>query len=464
MRTFFSLLLLLAVMLLPITAPAEDTAPIPQAAPYDLASTFEAYPGYRTSGETWELVSHETLAMLEYLQRAASGNTVCGFYFSLRGNLKTGLVIPYLHVFYQGSSAKLHPSSVSILVSGVRYDFSGTSSDLPLGNVTLELLSFPLDQAGIGAWRAVAAENAVKLLLSGDKTYAVDLLDTDAPRSIQQHLGTACFAGSATLLSIADAAVAFNDYQLWDLNAAYCATTTGVLPKMTSTELSWALDCEPFSNTSMGLLCVGDSGKRVRLLQDQLTQHGFLVGSRDDFYGEQTQSAVLLAQKYYGLLCTGCADRVLYDCMTNNESPRQDSLPSRSGKSANVGALSLVLSRYWFASSASAAQASGILGSISADNADEALLILDGTAENTGTSALLASSACTAGIFINGMEFPAKLLFERDNGALLEETLPPTMQTRFVLVAQVPHVFAQNASKIVLRLSGTETTQDISLT
>ena len=209
---------------------------------------------------------------------------------------------------------------------------------------------------------------------------------------------------------------------------------------------------------------MGDSGKRVRLLQDQLTQHGFLVGSRDDFYGEQTQSAVLLAQKYYGLLCTGCADRALYDCMTNNESPRQDSLPSRSGKSANVGALSLVLSRYWFASSASAAQASGILGSISADNADEALLILDGTAENTGTSALLASSACTAGIFINGMEFPAKLLFERDNGALLEETLPPTMQTRFVLVAQVPRVFAQNASKIVLRLSDTETTQEISLT
>ena len=66
----------------------------------------------------------------------------------------------------------------------------------------------------------------------------------------------------------------------------------------------------------------GDSGARVKNIQDRLNQLGYFVGETTGTYGENTQSAVAEFQKNNGLEATGSVDYATYEALFSQQAVR----------------------------------------------------------------------------------------------------------------------------------------------
>lgn len=457
----FAALLLALLLVVPVCALGEGEQ-LTLAAPVDFAAQVENLPGYEEGYNTWSLTAHETLAMQEYIAVSGkSATTLAGFYFSLKGELDAALVIPQLHVFYKGTPA-LGMQSASFLAGGVRYDLVGSTHTVQLGGVQMEEMVVPLDENGLALWRSVCAGQQVTVQLYGQKAYAVQMQMNMAPKTVADYVGNASLNGAASLLKTLDSVFDMANYQLWDLNAAYCQAENGVDVNVAATDLAWATGVAPFSADEMGVMTVGDTGNGVTMLQDQLSARGFLVGPSGTKYSEQVLSAVKMAQVYYGLPVTGFADRALYECLVNCAVPAVEEEAALTGVEVKLGDVTLTLNRYWVAEAVEATHAESALGKRSINSADEALLVVDGQAVNNGLASVASAGTMTVNVEIGGMQYAAEVLFEKNGGALLQDSVEAGAQCRVLIVAYVP-ADSLDAPEMNLSLSVGDGVQTLSL-
>ena len=166
---------------------------------------------------------------------------------------------------------------------------------------------------------------------------------------------------------------------------------------------------------------------------------GFFIGPADRVFGVKTETAILLAQKYYGLPSTGFADRRLADALNGISSVDKHVLTgSDEGKALELSMMQLELRRYWYASEFHTARSSGALGSFYCDHPDEVLLVIDGTALSKMPTELIASMDISASLDADGITIPARIFFETSDGIELRDSLLPKTKTQVVIIARVP--------------------------
>lgn len=446
----WTVLLLALMLLVPVGAWGEDGVKL--AAPVDFAAQVEHLPGFSQEYDEWTLLAHETLALQQYMaQNGKNAPAFAGFYFSLSGNQDTGLVIPSVHVFYKGTPA-LGLASASFAVNGVRYDLVGKTETVHMGGTALEVMTVPLGREGMAFFRQVCSQQQITLQLTGSKTYHTVLQLTAEPKKTTDYITNACLKGASSLLKTLDGVFDMDAYQLWDLNAAYVGDTDDVI----KTDLSWAVNAEPFAGSELGVLSVGDTGAAVALLQEQLTSRGFMVGPAGTQFNAALQSAVKMAQQYYGLPVTGFAERTLYECLLCDAPVKAEAAMEKAGAALANGDVCLTLQRFWLCNAVEAIHTESTLGSRSSNSADEVLLVLDGLVENAGLMAVKASEAFQARVDVNNVTYTGEVLFEKNGGTLLQDALDACTESRAVVVVRLPKMVAENAAAFTLTLNAGE--------
>lgn len=93
---------------------------------------------------------------------------------------------------------------------------------------------------------------------------------------------------------------------------------SGVIDEMTYADLNNGAPASSSSSSASSgsssyLYQEGDSGSEVQMLQQRLKNAGYLSGSADGIYGDDTRNAVISVQNAYGLSATGNIDNQTYN-------------------------------------------------------------------------------------------------------------------------------------------------------
>jgi len=450
--------LVMILSLYPVSCLAEE---LPLAAPYNIMDEFCDQPGFsmNVGDSTWEYIPYEICAAHEYISKNVhSIGTLSGFYFSVLGEVETGLLFPILNVIYRDKSVALKAYSVSFLIHDTRFDFVCDAKDATIGNVDVEMMRIPLDDAGIYFWNAVYEATEISMQIYGEKTYSTTFQVIQSPSTPRQYLANAWLKGSATLHMQLKTQAFPDSYLLWDLNRSAYESHWGTTPIIETIDLSWATEEEPFLQNLMGVLSIGSNGKSVKKLQDLLSERGFYIGPSDGSFRKDTKEAILLAQQHYRMPCTGFADRRLLNALNNiQQVDSAPSLSSSSGISFAVEQMNLICTRYWFASTVRANKAQNPLGSYERKSADEVLLIVDGNAKNNTMNYVISDAEYEVYFQIGEYAVSAVLLFETNDHTHLSNAIGPLVNTRFVIVASIPKSLAGSTPMMLyIRTESTE--------
>lgn len=415
------------------------------AAPTYLVDFLSHKPGFSVQDEskTWEYVPHEICALYEYIASTKGSGDFSTFYFSLKGESNSVLIYPVLNILYRNRSSKLEPEAVSFLLGNTRYDFAGKSSDLSIGGVNTEIMRIPVDEKGLSFWRMVCSTETISIQMYGKKLYSTTIELTGAGKTTAQLIGAAGISGSKALLKTMDSQFPLESYLLWDLNLFRSEEHFGIKPRMVETNLLWATENDPFTNASMGVLYIGTTKTLMVNIQSMLIERGFQVGKPESGFGAVTKESILLAQKEFGLLETGFADRTLLDMLERddigNKTPK--SFPSHleiAGIGVESENTSINLVRYWVAAQVFAVKSSRPMGIFSSGSADEKLLIVDGSVKNKVMSSICSKNEYECSLNYDGINIPAIVLFEANNNSVFQDTLLPLSATRIVIIAKIP--------------------------
>ena len=318
----------------------------------------------------------------------------------------------------------------------MRYDLAAaTTGKISFGRETAEVISAPLTQDALALIPLLLEGETVSVRLLGDQIFTMDLIEspTTPKRNAIQNASLDAIAADYALLQ----AAGMDDYALWDLSASLWEATYGFAPVYAASEVKNTLFQESLSDP-FGMLLPGNENKVARTAQEALIQHGFLVGSSATTFDEKASAAVARAQKFYGLIGTGCMDSQLEQAMLSQSPavshPVQTILQ-------NLGEVAqIALNRYWFAKGVSAADGTDMR---TVANASHTLLIADGEIKNISKNTMHLFMQLDAKlIFGDGYAYEAVILCEQNNGATLDTMLLPMEQARLVIYAEIPENLA----------------------
>lgn len=426
--------LMIALMLSGCGALAESIEP---AAGLSDLTALKRYASWTDSGGEWSVCSNESAAALS-LMSTQTGVETGYFCLALTGDESAGLIQPVL-VFYHTGAKALNTRCVSLAADGTRYDLAVSCETEPFGRATAEVMRAPLDERGLAMVRSLADAQSVVVRFTGDSSYVFEPTRRTNNPTVRQQIEAASLNGLSDMLDELDA-LTVQDYGLWDLNAARWESQYGFAPRIS--------ECAPGDQSGpiafdgeLGLFGRGDSGESVRSLQWLLVDSGFMMGRPDGSYGEETERAVRAAQRYYGLMETGCADSALASALTGAAPavPAEEEADTAAGQA--LGDLCEVsLSRYWFADSVFCARGA----SLSASNADNTLLIAEGRLLNTSAGELALYFQVSGTLRRENAAYPCVLVCEADGGSRFDTSLIPQAESRLIVYAEIPRRIAES--------------------
>lgn len=451
MKKYFSMLLAVLLLCGMMSVAQADTLTLENALPSISNTQFEKYASYTCDTMTgeWSVHANEADAALAQFATSAPGYTggIAYFYLELTGNARTGMVVPVLNIYYMGyNDAK--SDAVSFCVDGVRYDFPVVTEETELADYDCERIRVFLNEEGLQMLRAMQDAEDVKVRLHGKIQYNMKPKFKKNYASAKEEIEASSLASFGRLLDELDA-LGMAEYDLWDASEAYWEAQYGVEPAVAVTTI-WSNEAEtPVKlNPDFEMLSRGDNNKGVVELQELLLEKGFMQGDTDYSYGRLTAEAVKRAQKYYGMIVTGSADRKLVDMLSGAAQPEEAEAAQVQGESYRVDGLAEVrVDRFWFAKAVqtsklgSGAERSGV-------NSDNCLLIVDGWVKNLSISELNFYWQITGKLVYDGVyEYPLTVLCERDGGLQFDTSMIPLADSRMVLYAEIPSSIAHDTEK-----------------
>ncbi|MBQ2957644.1 MAG: peptidoglycan-binding protein [Clostridia bacterium] len=436
MKKLISLILMMMVVCLPAYA-LEKAASAPD---WD---ALERYAAFEEKGTVWSVRSNQTEAALARIGSEIAPYTgyAC-FGLELTGDRETGVAVPVLTFYYAGS-LQLNGRYASVAVNGQRYDIALCSEPVQLGKNKAEKLTAPLDRDGLALMHEILNAEEVAIALVGDSTFRMEPEKKSSYASAREELSARSLDGIADMLREFEAMPSYN---LWDLNEDWWVRTRGVEPGMQITALPEEEELEIAGvklEEPLFMLSRGDTGDKVRELQELLIDAGYLQGTADGGYGEGTVRAVRAAQKWLGLAGTGNADETLISILTS-EAPVLDGTAADTMAVSTVekhiaeGLCELTVERYWTADAVESA--GGDRRSVS--DKDDTLIIYEGTVKNLSTEKLDFYWQLSATVKLGEYEYPCVLVCERNEGASLASALPPLGEARLLIYAEIPETIA----------------------
>ena len=432
--------LILALMLLTGGALAMERASV--APDWD---SLEKYAAFEETGTVWTVRSNQTQAALNKISaETAPYNGYAFFGMELTGDKETGLIVPVLAFYYAGS-VELNGEIVSIAVDGARYDLALAKEVIQLGKNRVERLTAPLDADGLYMVHEILNCEEPAILLQGDTAFEMEPMQQEIYENSREEMAAASLSGLSEMLYEFEK---LGDYGLWDLNEIWWERTRGVEPKMNRTALPAEEEIEVGGiklEAPMYMLSRQNSGEKVRKLQELLADQGYMMGKADGSYGGGSIRAVRAAQKFLGLMETGCADENLISILTG-EAPVLDGTAEDSMMAATAelliaeGLCEMTVERSWMAD---AVESEGGERRTAADK-DDTLIIWEGTVKNLSAEELDFYWQLSATAKLGEYEYPCVLVCERNEGASLTSALPPLGEARMLIFAEIPETAAAN--------------------
>lgn len=230
-------------------------------------------------------------------------------------------------------------------------------------------------------------------------------------------------------------------YGLWDLSAKAWESEYGFRPAFARSEVIAALG-ETKVNDAFGMVKLGDSGVAARDAQNILIGSGFLSGKAAANFTESASAAAARAQRYLGLIETGCMDAQLAQALAEGRKTDAAAMPELSALGETAG---VALDRYWFARSVSAS--ANAQGQYTVHNTDNVFLAADGWICNLSANQMHLFMQMQAQVVYNGTHaFSAELAVEGSEGAMLDTLLLPLAQARLIVYAEIPAYLASDPS------------------
>ena len=401
----------------------------------------QRYPSYtENSNGRWTVRSNGADALLERFWDEKSAYTQAFLVFTLEaeGHVETGVWQPVLRVYYSYSNKPLNVSAVSILVDGVRYDLSACSQTVEQGKTKAEMISAPLTGEAMEILKAMQEGKKISLRLFGNSVYTADLdFASTQGRKKLEAASVAALADAAALLRQAG----MDRYDLWDRSAAAWEAAYGFVPLYQKSLVNAQLG-ENKIDDAFGMIREEERSDAAYLLQQALLDNGFYSGTPGKTFTDTACAAVRRAQKYLGLVETGCGDALLWERLNAKEEEKEEEVPVFSVLEGKAG---IALERYWFAPGVAAPL--GINSARTAGNSDHMLLAADGWIRNLSQKELrLFMDLDARVIYEDGYAFEATVLCERDGRSGLDISMLPMAQAQMVLYAEIPAYLAQETN------------------
>ena len=466
---------------------------LPSAAPWNVYQDFERYQSYKLDqyGE-WSAYDLSSAQLLRSISsgsaRSFMSSGSCIFYPQVRGNIPLGLTEVILNVCLI-KAQPLKADSLSISAAGTRYDFLATPKNERIGSYACERFELPLDSQGMEMLRAIVQGGCSISIYAENKFYRTTVNEFISDPNAKQTLELSSIATIRSLLAQMEKS-GLNDYALWDLNAAHWSANRA---QMACVGLQDGVCMENYPALDTDFQCVATQDRTaVSALQQLLKENNFYSGKADGKYGAQTRAAIREAQRYWGLLQTGQADRILIQRLTTKEAPdlqRPQHTPeavlcdsvvdAKPGVPYRAeGVAEVCLDRYWYAQAlkptGALAQAntpstptatpkpSTTSETIQADtlsvfpaNSSNILLIIDGEYKNLAAQSIFLPINTQAEVVIDDQfVFPCILRSEQNEGRAFGTQILPLERSRIVLFTEIPHdvsghPFAEIKLKIV---------------
>lgn len=405
---------------------------------------FAHYPSYSLDMQSgkWGVRTHQADALLDrFWNESSASQSFCVFHVEIEGNANTGVWMPVMRFYYASSSKTVRATAVSLLVDGTRYDFAASTEMVQVGKRMAECTSVPLTCEGVEAIRALLKGRNVSVRLMGEEIFTTTL-DLNAS-SDRRQLEASSLSGIQAALNLLEKA-GMERYQLWDLSANAWEKEYGFAPAYQKNTVVKNIG-KSQTDDEFGMILPGTQSQAAQDARQVLTTMGFLSpvssSSSNRVFDDQASAAARRAQRYLGLIETGCMDAQLISALASG--PRQNA-QHHVEFSMLEGTAGVVLSRYWFANGVSPAQNQA--EARMANNRDHVLLAADGWIKNYSKNELRLFMQLNAQlIYENEYAFDATILCERDQGTALDMTMLPLDVARLVVYAEIPAHLAQDA-------------------
>lgn len=403
--------------------------------------SLEKYASFTEEGALWTVRSNRTQAVLNKISAdSAPYNGYACFGLELTGDKETGLIVPVLAFYYAGT-VELNGQTASIAANGARYDLLLTKEEVQLGKNRAERLTAPLDEAGLAMVHEILNCEEPAVLLQGDVVYEMEPMQAAEYDNTREELAGRSLEGLTDMLYEFEK---LGQYGLWDLNEVWWERTRGAEPMMNRTAIPVEEEIvigEIELEAPMYMFSRGDSGEKVKDVQQLLIDSGYMIGKADGSYGNGSIRAVRAAQRFLGLMETGCADETLIRALSGEEQVL-DGTAADSMKVIELliaeGLCEMTVERSWVAD---AVESEGGERRTVSDK-DNTLMIWEGTVKNLSTEDLDFYWQLSAAAKLGEYEYPCVLVCERNEGANLMSALPPLGQARMLIFAEIPETVA----------------------
>lgn len=430
--------LLMLAAVLAVTGTGAHAAPVERAsAPLEIRN-FEHYPSHSYDSVTgkWSVRANQADALLDRFWTYAVNNGVelCPFILELEGNAQTGVWTPVLR-FYHMYGDDVNATGVSILVGDTRYDLAATTGEGTNGRYSCELISVPLTREAMAAVHAMIGADEVSVRLMGDTVHTVEL-DRDTTNS-RKRVEAASLTGLDAALALLNEA-GLDEYNLWDLSADAWESEYGFAPAFASSTVVKTIGGTTVKD-DFGMVERNDQTNAAKTAQEILGEYGFLSGTANSVFNKAARDATRRAQKYLGMIVTGCFDAQL-------EQALQAGRTAVSEENAELQPLSdvaeIALNRYWFADGVSASNATGNAQTVL--NSDNVYLVADGWIRSISAQELRLFTKLEARlVYADSYTYEATVACERNDGRELDMTMLPMAQSRLIVYAEIPAHLAQ---------------------
>lgn len=389
----------------------------------------EKFASFAETGDVYTVRSFEADTALRQLTTTSSGAMIF-FTVELTGVKALGIVQPVLTIYYRGGEA-VNARAVALALGDTRYVLAAASKVSRINRKSVEVITAPLTKEAYAVLSTLDQGSTLQLRLLGDKVYTTTIAGS------AKTLAAQSLTCSKAIMEALDA-LPMSDYSLWDLSASWYENLNGFEPMMTVDALP-ALEESGIQYDAMGMLVYGNRNVSVKNARQLLIDRGFMVATEAQGFGDEMMTAVLSAQRYYGLMETGCINGALVACLTG----AQLSQPAQAQQStlSEVAMARVSISRAWFAKGVapSIPQDGGVIKPLNGDNR---LLIADGVLESIAPTELRLYRDMTAAFVCGDTRFEATLVCEVDGGKAFSTDVLPLSAARLVAYAEIPEAAA----------------------
>ena len=400
------------------------------------------YSGFVLDASTgeWSVCANEMAALLSYLPAATGQLNEYGmFFFALGGNFRTGVLWTELNVLYRHPSRQIGALSASFWIDETRYDVALQPRDG--GQYGTEAYAALLGPEGIALLKALAAAETVEMQIIGAHAYRCAFAPQEK-ESARNSVINYTLRGLDGAVEIADG-----------LDAGRCGLWADGVCALEREDVSAEDESLAEYLGKADRLCVQDKGKNVAVYQKLLRAAGYYPGQLDGAFGTAVQLATLRAQRYAGLLPTGCADRRTLEFLLGRAGAAEPEQPVPAqvrgvpaAGEAQPGvpyrleepACTIRIDRFWRADSLSASAAVDALATRTCADRDHRMRIAEGWIENEGMVELYLPDVLRAAFTCGDGAWTAVALVERNGGTELGSVLAARDGARLLLCAEVP--------------------------